>query len=94
MRNYVEGLEDFGMACGRTEKPGNHATVFIARGLIAKWKQPFGYFLSHSTKKSADLHRLDDNHRAIKVIRLDNKGSHLRPGVKQSFGLKEPWGYT
>ncbi|GFS27409.1 transposable element P transposase [Elysia marginata] len=57
-RDYVEGLEDFGMACGRTEKASNHATVFMARGLMAKWKQPFGYFLSHSTIKPAILHRV------------------------------------
>ncbi|GFR96767.1 THAP domain-containing protein 9 [Elysia marginata] len=57
-RDYVEGLEDFGMACGRTEKPANHATAFMVRGLMAKWKQPFGYFLNHSTIKSAILHRI------------------------------------
>ncbi|GFR93590.1 transposable element P transposase [Elysia marginata] len=57
-RDYVEGLEDFGMACGRTEKAANHSTAFMARGLLAKWKQPFGYFLSHSTIKPAILHRV------------------------------------
>ncbi|GFN85680.1 transposable element p transposase [Plakobranchus ocellatus] len=57
-RDYEEGLEYFGMICGRTEKPANHATVFIARGLISKWKQPFGYFLSHSTIKPMILHRV------------------------------------
>ncbi|GFR97829.1 transposable element P transposase [Elysia marginata] len=28
-RDYVEGLEDFGMACGSTEKAANQATVFM-----------------------------------------------------------------
>ena len=57
-RDNVHGLEDFGLTCGRTEKPANHATVFMARRLMSKWKQPFGYFRSHSTTKPAILHRV------------------------------------
>ena len=57
-RDNVEGPEDFGLTRGRTEKPANHATVFMACRLMSKWKQPFRYFLSHSTTKPAILHRV------------------------------------
>lgn len=40
----VEGLEDFGNQ--RTSFAANHATVFMARGLLEPWKQAVGYFLS------------------------------------------------
>ena len=37
-RDEVEGLSE--------GKIVNHALVFMARGIIHRWKQPFGYFLS------------------------------------------------
>lgn len=37
-RDSVEGFSDASLA--------NHALVFLVRGLIHRWKQPFGYFLS------------------------------------------------
>ena len=42
-QDCVEGLEDFGNA-GRSSYIANHASVFMVRGLVQKWKQPVGYF--------------------------------------------------
>ena len=36
----------------------NPAKLFMACWLLSKWKQPFGYFLSHSIIKPAILHRV------------------------------------
>ena len=44
-KDSVEGFEDFGSQ-GRTQYVANHAMVFMVRGLLSKWKQPVGYFLS------------------------------------------------
>ena len=44
-KDIVEGYEDFG-TMGRTKYVANHAIAFVVRGLISKWKQPVGYFLS------------------------------------------------
>ena len=41
----VEGLEDLG-DLGQSRYIANHASVFMLRGLVEKWKQPIGYFLS------------------------------------------------
>ena len=56
-RDEVEGLEDFGSG-GKSQYIANHATVFLVRGLIAKWKQPLGYFLSSGPIESNMLHSL------------------------------------
>lgn len=56
-RDDVDGFEDFGM-CGRTHYVANHATVFMARGLIHPWKQSVGYVLSSGPIDSALLHTL------------------------------------
>ena len=55
-RDYIEGLEDFGdLIDSPKDKPASSATVFMARGLIGQWKQPFGYALTSSAIKHADL---------------------------------------
>lgn len=51
-RDEVEGLEDFGKG-QKTVNVANHATVFVVRGLVTKWKQPIGYFLSCGPIKSS-----------------------------------------
>ena len=56
-KDYVEGLEDFG-SNGRTKYVANHATVFMARGLVFPWKQTVGYALSSGPIKYSDLHSL------------------------------------
>ena len=40
----LEGLEHFGHL-GRSKYVANHALVFIVKGLIDKWKQPFALFV-------------------------------------------------
>jgi len=56
-KDYVEGVEDFG-SNGRTKYVANHATVFMARGLIFPWKQTVGYALSSGPIKYNDLYAL------------------------------------
>jgi len=56
-RDEIEGLEDYGML-GKTHFVANHATVFMLRGLLSKWKQPIGYFLSSGPIDSRRLHTL------------------------------------
>ena len=41
----VDGLEDLGFT-GKTKYVANHAGVFMVRGLVEKWKQPVGYFVT------------------------------------------------
>ena len=53
-KDQVEGFEDFG-SFGRTKYVANHATVFMARGLSEKWKQPVGYYLSSGPMSSLML---------------------------------------
>ncbi len=53
----VEGFEDFG-SLGKTSKPANHALVFMVRGLIGKWKQPIGFFLSRAATSAENLKKL------------------------------------
>ena len=52
-KDFIEGYEDYGddriIDC---DSPADHATVFVARGLVPKWKQPFGYILTSSTIKA------------------------------------------
>lgn len=56
-RDEVEGFEDFGTG-GRTKYIANHATVFMVRGLVDKWKQAVGYFLTSGTMDSDMMHTL------------------------------------
>ena len=44
-QDCVEGLENFG-CLGKTKYIANHASMFMVRRLVEKWKQPVGYFLS------------------------------------------------
>ena len=44
-QDCVEGLEDLGNA-GRYRYVANHAGVFMVHGLVQKWKQPVGYFIT------------------------------------------------
>ena len=55
--DVVEGFEDFG-SLGKTSKPANHALVFMVRGMIGKWKQPIGYFLSRDATCAENLKKL------------------------------------
>ena len=54
-RDEIEGLEDFGIY-GKTQYVANHATVFMARGLLSDWKQAVGYVLSSGPIESKMLH--------------------------------------
>ena len=53
-RDQIEGYEDFG-SMGRSKYVANHALVFMVRGLVGKWKQPIGYFLSSGTMTNVTL---------------------------------------
>jgi hypothetical protein len=56
-KDVIEGYEDFG-PLGRTKFVANHATVFMARGLTERWKQPVAYFLSSGTIDPSVLKQL------------------------------------
>ena len=55
--DQVEGFEDYG-SLGKTSKAANHALVFMVRGLMGKWKQPLGYFLSRDATRAEKLEPL------------------------------------
>lgn len=57
-RDCIEGLEDLGPVLGNTKYVGDHALVFMVRGLRSKWKQPLGYFITSSTVKAQTLKML------------------------------------
>ena len=56
-KDEVKGLENFG-CLGRSHYVANHATVFMVRGLVAKWKQPVGYILLSGPISSEILHAI------------------------------------
>ena len=55
-RDCLEGFEDYGDLL-ETEhcEPGSHACVFMARGLMSQWKQPFGYVITQNQVNNIDL---------------------------------------
>ena len=53
----IEGFEDFGNL-GRTKYIANHAIAFMVRGLVGKWKQPVGYFLSSGPMSGSTMKSL------------------------------------
>ena len=50
-RDVIEGTEDLG-DLGKTQYVANHAGVFMIRGLVEKWKQSVGYFLTSGPMSS------------------------------------------
>ena len=92
-KDYIEGLEDFG-SHGRTKYVANHATVFMARGITAHWKQAVGYCLSSgpidsSMLKSLVLECVDKLSSAgfeVKVI-LGDQGSNNRKMFESLLGV-------
>ena len=56
-RDKLEGFEDFG-SLGQSKYIANYATVFMIRGLKAKWKQALGYFLSSGPTPPETLRNL------------------------------------
>lgn len=45
--DVIDGYEDLGLGgTGKTKAACNSALVFMVKGVCAKWKQPFGFFLS------------------------------------------------
>ena len=94
-KDYVEGLEDFGVN-GRTKYVANHATVFMARGLIFPWKQTVGYALSSGPIKYSDLHslllecieKLEESGLRVKVI-ITDQGSNNRKMFEGCCGVNE-----
>ncbi|GFN84221.1 transposable element p transposase [Plakobranchus ocellatus] len=55
--DVVQGFEDYAHL-GRSRYIANHACVFMARGLTANWKQPFGFVFSSGTVKDVLLKQL------------------------------------
>lgn len=56
-KDEVEGFENFG-PLGKTKYVANHAIAFMVRGLMSKWKQPIGYFLSSGPMTASTMKEL------------------------------------
>ena len=54
-RDIVEGYCE---GVSRTNELANHAIVFMIRGIVDKWKQAIGYFLSSGPMKGCDMKTL------------------------------------
>ena len=88
----LEGLEDLGNH-GKTKYIANHAGVFMVRGLVEKWKQPVGYFLtsgpmSANNLQSALLSCIDSmqsNGLLVKVLICDQGANNM--SVLKSLGI-------
>ena len=66
--DFVEGFESLGDGPSpTTNKPADHASVFMVRGLKSKWKQPLGYFLTSGTVPGSTLQTL--THHCISEIK-------------------------
>ena len=69
----IEGFEDFGQF-GSSHFVADHALVFMVCGLLAKWKQPVGYFLTAGTAKPETLQQLTRScHEKLSEIGPDTK---------------------
>jgi hypothetical protein len=55
--DLIEGLHDHGEN-GRKNKFGSQIMLFLIRGLYSNWKLPYAYFVSETTIKNTDLHRV------------------------------------
>ena len=53
-KDEIEGFENFGLL-GKTKFVANYAIVFMVRGLVSKWKQPLGYFLSSGSMTGSTM---------------------------------------
>jgi len=51
----IVGFEDFGPSGGKTKNAADQALVFMVRGIVTKWKQPVGYFVSSGSTKAGRL---------------------------------------
>ena len=89
-KDYIEGLEDFGEILEKNgDTPAGYASVFMARGLIHSWKQPFGYVLTASTIRSADLLTMvDEALKQLKFIGLTVKAIICDQGPNNMAMLK------
>lgn len=56
-KDEIEGFENFG-TLGKSKYVANHAIAFMVRGLMSKWKQPVGYFLSSGPMSGATMKEL------------------------------------
>jgi len=85
--DQVEGFEDFGFT--RSKLIANHASVFMVRGIVGNWKQPFAYFFSSGPLKATllsdlikeALNTLFNIGLSVKVLICD-QGSNNRAALK------------
>ena len=54
-RDVIEGFSE---GVSRSKELANHAIAFMARGLVEKWKQPVGYFLSSGPMGGSEMNIL------------------------------------
>lgn len=56
--DWISGYECFGINDNPSDKFATSALVFMIRGLSKHWKQPIGYFFSHSSTPAVILKKL------------------------------------
>ena len=93
-RDLIEGLQDLGSSYAKQNLVADHALVFFVRGLVTPWKQPFAYYLTHSTvKKEVLSDLLKEVLDSIMGLGLEPKalvcdqGSNNRSCLQGEFGV-------
>jgi hypothetical protein len=96
-KDCVQGVEDLGFM-GKTQNIANHASVFMVRGLVDKWKQPVGSFLTSGTMSSIVLKsmlltcidKVQETGLIVKAVICD-QGSNNRSMIsKLGVSVKQP----
>lgn len=52
-KDHIQGFKDFGSE--RDLRLADHALVFMATGVVEKWKQPISYYFCEGTTSAATL---------------------------------------
>lgn len=82
--DQLEGFED--LETERSQYLANHSNVFMIRSITEDWKQPVGYFLTHSTMKSEvikeklveGIRKVNQTGYIIKVVVLDQGANNQK----------------
>ncbi|XP_076291976.1 uncharacterized protein LOC143214603 [Lasioglossum baleicum] len=96
-KQVIEGFEDLGIH-GRSSAVGTHVLIFMVRGLIRNWKQPFAFFVSGGVTKKGKLSPiLDDILDALHAIGLrvraivSDQGTNFQSMSEERVSAKVPY---
>ena len=98
-KDELKGFEDFGIL-GKTNDVSNHAMAFFVGGLVMKWKQPVGYFLSSGPMAGKAMksllfdciNKLTERGLIVKVVICD-QGSYNRNLFESVLQVNEQKSY-